>query len=318
MSRVAIVGGGVAGLLCARDLRRRGIACTVFEKSHGLGGRLARRQHDWGELDIGAPFLSCQTPPAEWRDLEGQGLLRVQEFSACRWQGGVLQMLPDQRHYIAAPSNNRLCHYLSESVDIRRGCRVGGIEDGHLVDESQQLLGDFSAVVLTAPAPQSQALLPAGCPLSPDSGWQPGWTLLLQFDAPLPLPDIVEFDDHPLFRRLVHLSSLSGREHSACYSLQLLPAASNAPQNKDFEYTLLPSLEALADVVSLPILRHWDRQCWKLAVGQTMHMEDAERVDHRRRIVLAGDWCSGGGVEGAWRSAELAVEQVSQWQRACH
>jgi len=50
MSQVAIVGAGVAGLLCARDLNRLGIACTVFEKSRGLGGRLARRQHAWGEL----------------------------------------------------------------------------------------------------------------------------------------------------------------------------------------------------------------------------------------------------------------------------
>ena len=73
MSQVAIVGAGVAGLLCARDLNRLGIACTVFEKSRGLGGRLARRQHAWGELDIGAPFLTVQTPPPELGQLEEQG-----------------------------------------------------------------------------------------------------------------------------------------------------------------------------------------------------------------------------------------------------
>ncbi|MDO8959904.1 MAG: NAD(P)-binding protein [Rhodocyclaceae bacterium] len=38
--RVAIIGGGVAGLSCAYQLRRKGHACTVFESSHKLGGMI--------------------------------------------------------------------------------------------------------------------------------------------------------------------------------------------------------------------------------------------------------------------------------------
>lgn len=318
MSQVAIIGAGVAGLLCARDLNRLGIACTVFEKSRGLGGRLARRQHVWGELDIGAPFLTVQTPLPEWGQLEGQGLLVVRRFSACRWQDGAVQTLPDQQHYLVAPSNNGLCHYLAEGLDIRRACRVASVEGGKLIDEHQQFLGDFAGVVLAAPAPQSQALLPAASSLNIDCHWQPGWTLLLQFDAPLDLPDIVEFVGHPLFQRLVHLSSLPGRDHRACYSLQLLPAACEALQAKDLEATLLPCLEALGQLVHLPVLLHCDRQRWQLVSGQRMQMPDAARIDEKQRIVLAGDWCSGGGVEGAWHSAGLAVAQLSQWQSACH
>ena len=39
--KVAIVGGGVAGLSCAYQLRRRGHACTIFEAYGKLGGMLA-------------------------------------------------------------------------------------------------------------------------------------------------------------------------------------------------------------------------------------------------------------------------------------
>ncbi len=38
--RIAIIGGGVAGLSCAYQLRRKGHACTIFESSHKLGGMI--------------------------------------------------------------------------------------------------------------------------------------------------------------------------------------------------------------------------------------------------------------------------------------
>ncbi len=38
--RVAIVGGGVAGLACAYQLRRKGHACTVFDEREQLGGMM--------------------------------------------------------------------------------------------------------------------------------------------------------------------------------------------------------------------------------------------------------------------------------------
>ena len=39
MKRVAIIGGGLAGLSCAYELRRRGVTATVFESSSQAGGR---------------------------------------------------------------------------------------------------------------------------------------------------------------------------------------------------------------------------------------------------------------------------------------
>src|ERR1044071_10037443 len=39
MTRVAIIGAGLAGLTCAFTLKRHGLAATVFEASHESGGR---------------------------------------------------------------------------------------------------------------------------------------------------------------------------------------------------------------------------------------------------------------------------------------
>ena len=319
MARVAIVGAGVAGLRCAQGLREQGIEARVFEKSRGLGGRLARRQYPWGSVDIGAPLLTVNTPPADWSPLVAQGQVIRQRFRCARWQLSGFEALPDQQHYIATPSNNQLCHYLADGVEIQRNCRVGRIQQGRLFDEQGQALGEFDAVILTAPAPQSRALLPEDSPLLPDDEpWQPGWTLLLQFETALALADIIEFADHPLFSRLVHLSALEGRSHRGCYSLQLSAAASAWLRKTGDEQGLAQCLSALAEIVEVPPLLHWGRQGWQLLDGKTMQLRDDRRVDHRQRIVLAGDWCAGGGVEGAWRSAALALAQVAQWQAGRH
>ena len=42
--RVAVVGAGISGLICARTLLDHGLAVTVFEKSRGVGGRMATRR----------------------------------------------------------------------------------------------------------------------------------------------------------------------------------------------------------------------------------------------------------------------------------
>ena len=40
MARIAVVGGGIAGLTAAWTLRRRGADVTVYEASERLGGKL--------------------------------------------------------------------------------------------------------------------------------------------------------------------------------------------------------------------------------------------------------------------------------------
>ena len=56
---VAIVGAGIAGLVAARELRRRGIPVVVFEASAQVAG-MARtvRDKDGFSYDVGAHFIT--------------------------------------------------------------------------------------------------------------------------------------------------------------------------------------------------------------------------------------------------------------------
>ncbi len=67
MSEVLIVGAGVAGLACAQDLTRAGVACTVLEASDGVGGRVRTDAVDGFLLDRGFQILLTAYPEVQGR-----------------------------------------------------------------------------------------------------------------------------------------------------------------------------------------------------------------------------------------------------------
>ena len=57
-----VVGGGVAGLACARALADAGRRVVVLERARGVGGRCATRRVDGQPVDHGVPFLHGRSP----------------------------------------------------------------------------------------------------------------------------------------------------------------------------------------------------------------------------------------------------------------
>ncbi len=59
---IAIIGAGMAGLKAAATLHRTGVNITVFEKSRGMGGRLATRRTKVGNFNHGAQYVTALHP----------------------------------------------------------------------------------------------------------------------------------------------------------------------------------------------------------------------------------------------------------------
>ncbi len=55
--KVAVIGGGIAGLTCAWELHKAGIDVEVFEREATVGGRMSTRTKDGLDFDLGANFL---------------------------------------------------------------------------------------------------------------------------------------------------------------------------------------------------------------------------------------------------------------------
>ncbi len=156
--RVAVIGAGLGGLAAAGALSSQGIEVRIFEKSRGVGGRLAtRRLPGDAHVNHGAPAVDAPSgsPVAAALDRVTTASLRVDGPPA------TVAPMRDAR----APTSGVTAfakalvadHDLVTSVRIARLRRVStGYELG---DEQGNGHGTYDAVVVNAPAPQAADLL---------------------------------------------------------------------------------------------------------------------------------------------------------------
>ncbi|MGB7497288.1 MAG: NAD(P)/FAD-dependent oxidoreductase [Candidatus Acidiferrum sp.] len=92
---VLIIGGGLAGLCCARSLQEKGISFRILEASDGLGGRVRTDEADGFLLDRGFQVLLTAYPEAK-RVLDYSRLeLKAFESGAISWYAGRMNKLVD-------------------------------------------------------------------------------------------------------------------------------------------------------------------------------------------------------------------------------
>ncbi|GKV12458.1 hypothetical protein SLEP1_g23599 [Rubroshorea leprosula] len=204
---VGIIGGGMAGLLCALSLEKRGVRSTVFDTGmHGLGGRMGTRVIDPQQLvfDHAAQFFTVSDSKfAKLVDgwLE-KGLIQ-------QWKGvvGVLEMggqftqLPSSLpRFIGVDGMRPLADSLisqTSLVDVVRPCWISKLEPfngmWHL-SENGKPRGQFDVIVIAHNGKCANRLLASsGLPLVARQmkrlELSSIWALLAAFEDPLPLRD---------------------------------------------------------------------------------------------------------------------------------
>lgn len=146
--RIAVVGAGLSGLAAAREAAARGHEVVVFEKSRGIGGRVASRRVEGTVVDHGSPAISA---PAE--SSLHDALLPLAGADTHRVPEGLADTAG-----AAAPLKA-----LAADLEIRRAVRLRALRPSssgyELADEQGNAHGTADAVIVTAPAPQAADLL---------------------------------------------------------------------------------------------------------------------------------------------------------------
>lgn len=319
-AHVAIVGAGVAGLATAKLLCAAGLKTTLFDKGRGLGGRLARRRTEWGNIDIGAPFFHLGEPSmADLSRLAPALALQPLNWRQQVWpQTGVLsapRLVNDL--YAVDGNSNQLCHHLADGLDIELSRRVAALDHqggGITVwDNGGHRLGHFDAVVVAVPADQCRELLPGSPVKTALPAMQARWSV--QLDVTMLPPhlqqaEIICFSDHPTLARLLSLSALPGREHSTCHlQVTLQPDFATQHLGSDDDTVIEAAVAALAEIAPFPRVTSSTLQRWRL--GDSLCPALPTNVDTQHGIVVAGDWSMGGNtVDAALRSAERASASI--------
>lgn len=93
---VVVVGAGVAGLSCARDLTAAGLDCRVVEASDGVGGRVRTDEVDGFLLDRGFQILLTAYPEVRAR-------LDLDALELARFEPGAVIRTGNRFHRVADP-----------------------------------------------------------------------------------------------------------------------------------------------------------------------------------------------------------------------
>ena len=91
-----IVGGGLAGLVCARNLCDAGLSCQLFEASDQVGGRVRTDTIDGFLLDRGFQVFLTAYP-------EANAVLDYERLKLCRFEPGALIRFGGKFHRMSDP-----------------------------------------------------------------------------------------------------------------------------------------------------------------------------------------------------------------------
>ena len=331
--RVAVVGAGLAGTTCARRLADAGCAVFLFDKSRGLGGRMATRRAEWidadgvvhrAAFDHGAPAFTARSAAfqAFIDEAVGDGVL-------ARWEPvmapGSHRNLDGLALWVGTPDMPALCRRLAGELPLARGRAVDEIaragDGGWRLLAQGELLGEgvFDAVVLAMPPAQAAALL---APHHED--WarharavpmQPCWTLMGAEAGAAPAWDLAWPTRGPL-AWVIRDAAKPGRAAQAD-GLQRWVVHATAAWTATF-------LESPADEVQARLHAELERTLgrpvrwthvavhrWRYALApRTASAQQPFWWDAALGLGVCGDFFSGAGVEGAWLSGRALASAI--------
>ncbi len=317
---VAVVGAGIAGLTAASRLERAGRSVVVLDKGRSVGGRLATRRLGGATLDHGAQFLTARSD-AFVREVGAW----VSAGVVHEWCRGFDDVPDGHPRYAARGGMNRIATQLATAVaDVRVGVQVMSVGPAPAGWQLTWAGGALTAgtVILTAPVPQSLALLDAGgSELGPDVAaglraitYEPTIALLLVLDGPpaVPHPGARKPQDGPF--DIVVDNVAKGASTEPALTLHLRPALS-ATRSEEADGDLLDDLvPRAADWIGDAAVLEAVVKRWRYATP-TATWPDAcctAATGPAGPVVLAGDAFAGPRVEGAWLSGVAAAEAATR------
>ena len=320
--RVAVIGAGLSGLMCARTLADHNIDVTVFEKSRGYGGRCATRRDGPWRFDHGAQYFTSRDRRlapliASWQQ-QGviavwRGILAVHENG--QWQPAKTGV----RRWVGTPGMSALGAHLAHELDVRLETPVAQVQregrQWRLLAETGVDLSAFDTVLTCVPGPQATALL---ADVAPPLAAQAARavmhatmaTMLVLQERPEFAFDGAFLNDDPVLSWISRDATKPGRAADETWVLHATRAWSAAQLDTDTAQIAQLMTDAFQRVIGTaiePVRRVAHRWLYALPDPVT---PDTALFDASLGLGAAGDWCGGPRVEGALLSGVALAGRV--------
>ena len=340
MTDIAVIGAGIAGLVCAQQLSQAGYSVVVVEKSRGLGGRLATRRLHGILVDHGACYLK---PKGELfrrfvEILRSRNILEVWTDEVYELTTGVPLSEPNNRspRYVASGGMSAIAKSLAPGLEILLNQRVIAItptpeNSWRLTLESSNEELTAKAIVVAIPAPQTVMLLePLGESVLNAAfldnlrsvEFYPSISAIAGYPStsqPLPQWKALTFVDDADLAWIGLDSSKRPNPQQPHFVVQSsADFAQRHLESQDLQSAGQYMLQRAAESLSLPWLNtpEWMQvHRWRYAFPSRPWHEAFLSAETPLPLVCCGDWCGANLVEGAMLSGLAAADEINNQLR---
>lgn len=312
---VAVIGSGLSGIACARELARVGLQPRVFEYQRAAGGRLATRRFESAAFDHGAQYVTV-TDPGFRQIIETARAAGVVE----RWRPQWSRAPRQGELWVGTTGMSSLPRWLAQELDVEYGARIIRLERGRngwaVMDDRGSAHVDFDAVVLALPAPAAAALASSHTALADRVRAvpvAPCWAAMVVFERPLDgVPD-ADFSDDAVLPWFARDGSKPGRATPDGWVLHAGADWSRTEFDQPSARVLAALLGRFSERIGrvLPRVVLSDCHRWRHARVE-QPLGEPYLWDRMAGIGFCGDWCLDARAEAAWISGAALGTAVSQ------
>lgn len=323
MITIAIIGAGLSGLTAASILKNHA-RVTIFEKSRGVGGRMATRRSEPFSFDHGAQFFKVRSDAFQSfiNPMIARGIIKNWDarFVEIQERKIVKQNIWDEHypHYVGVPAMNSIAKFIAADLDIQLGTQISALEKvgSHwaLYDNNKVQLGQYDWVISAIPAEQASTILPQEFIYSKavnSTKMKACFSLMLGFEQHIPLA----FEAALVAGEDISWISVNSSKPERTGGTSLLIHSTNKWAdrhiNDDRAYVMDYLCSQLSDIIQLDISKasHRDIHAWRFANIDKQNGA-THLIDTRQKIAVCGDWCIQGRVEAAFKSGYDSANRI--------
>ena len=319
--KVAIIGGGLSGLVLAKNLDDFS-KVTVFEKSSGVAGRMATRLVEPFEFDHGAQFFTARSEA-----FKNFLLPYLEKETVVAWNPKVVTLEEGKKpykrswfetHYIAQPRMTSLVKALGAPVDIRFNTKIDEVfkqNNSWSLKSAGKTIGEgFDWLISSAPGNQAFEIFnKSGITLKglDEVEYSPCFALMVGLYSELSLGfDAAVVKNSPI-KWIAANSTKYGRRKEKALVIHSCNKWAFEKINEE-----LPHVQSLLEneLFKLTDVSAKDVSCIDMARWRYAKVErespQGVQIDRHQRVAVCGDWCRGNRVEDAYLSGVNLSERL--------
>jgi predicted NAD/FAD-dependent oxidoreductase len=321
MKNIAIIGAGLSGLVVANMLKTHA-HITIFEKSRGVGGRMATRRAKPYFFDHGTQFFKARS--TEFKQFLApliiDGIIKPWHANFVEIEDRTITQTrcwhDDYPHYVGTPHMNAIGKYLAQGLNIQLNTKISKVEKQHhnwcLYDSDAQPIADFDWVIITIPPIQATEILPLNYQsITSQSKMQGCFSLMLGFTTPLNLG----FDAALIRGEDISWVSVNSSKPDRSDHFSLLVHSTNkwADQHidDDSEQVINYLSQQTSNIIDHDVSRaeHQVVHGWRYA-NIAKQQREPYYLDMAQNLGICGDWFVQGRVEAAFTSAYNLTNEI--------